>query len=193
MQHEAFMTRRYLAVFLPLLPAERLIRHRGNAPDRPFALVEKDRGAIRLIACDAQALGLGLMPGTALADARARVPDLAVFDHDAGADMALLGWIADGCERYTPACMLDPPQGLLLDISGCEHLFGDEARLAKDLQARDEIFDRKADAGTMNTRLAAALAELEQANKTIEDLRGRLAAEGAADMESFALGLGRWK
>jgi len=91
---------------------------------------------MRLVACDAQALKLGLMPGTALADARARVPDLAVFDHDAGADLALLGWLADGCERYTPACMLDPPQGLLLDISGCEHLFGDEARLAKDVQAR---------------------------------------------------------
>lgn len=91
---------------------------------------------MRLVACDAQALRLGLMPGTALADARARVPDLAVFDHDAGADMALLGWLADGCERYTPACMLDPPQGLLLDITGCEHLFGDEVQLAKDVQAR---------------------------------------------------------
>ncbi len=91
---------------------------------------------MRLVACDASALGLGLMPGTGLADARARVPELAVFDHDAGADLALLGWIADGCERYTPAVMLDPPQGLLLDITGCEHVFGDETRLAKDLKAR---------------------------------------------------------
>ena len=91
---------------------------------------------MRLVACDAEALALGLMPGTALADARARVPDLAVFDHDPVADMALLGWLADGCERYTPACMLDPPQGLLLDITGCEHLFGDEAQLAKDVQTR---------------------------------------------------------
>ncbi len=91
---------------------------------------------MRIAACDSAALGLGLTPGTALADARARVPELAVFDHDPAADMALLGWLADGCERYTPACMLDPPQALLLDISGCEHLFGDEAALAKDLKAR---------------------------------------------------------
>ena len=83
------------------------------------------------------------------------------------------------------------------------------AQQAKDLQARDEtiahlraryeeahnaiVADMKAEAGTMRTRLAAALAGLEQANKTIEDLRGRLAAEGAADMDSFALGLGRWR
>lgn len=92
---------------------------------------------MRLAACDAMALGLGLMPGTALADARGRVPDLAVFDYDPAADMELLGWLADGCERYTPACMLDLPQGLLLDITGCTYLFGeDEAVLAKDLKAR---------------------------------------------------------
>ena len=92
---------------------------------------------MRLAACDTAALGFGLTPGTALADARARVPELAVFDHDPAADITLLGWLADGCERYTPACMLDPPQGLLLDITGCTHLFGeDEAVLAKDLKAR---------------------------------------------------------
>lgn len=92
---------------------------------------------MRIAACDSAALALGLTPGTALADARARVPDLAVFDHDPAADVELLGWLADGCERYTPACMLDPPQGLLLDITGCAHLFGaHEAVLAKDLKAR---------------------------------------------------------
>ena len=43
-----------------------------------------------------------------------------------GADLALLGWLADGCERYTPAVMLDLPQGVLLDITGCAHLFGSD-------------------------------------------------------------------
>ncbi len=137
MQHEAFLTRRYLAVFLPLLPTQRLIRSKGSAPDTPFAMVEKQRGAMRLAACDSAALALGLSAGMALADARARVPDLAVFDHDPAADIALLGWLADGCERYSPACMIDPPQGLLIDITGCIHHFGgDEARLAKDLKQR---------------------------------------------------------
>lgn len=92
---------------------------------------------MRLAACDRAALELGLTPGTALADARARVPDLAVFVHDPAADIKLLGWLADGCERYTPTCMLDPPQGMLLDITGCAHLLGeDEAVLANDLKAR---------------------------------------------------------
>ncbi|MES2783033.1 MAG: DNA polymerase Y family protein, partial [Pseudomonadota bacterium] len=92
---------------------------------------------MRLAACDAAAQALGLSAGMALADARARVPDLAVFDHDPAADLELLGWVADGCERYSPACMIDPPQGLLIDITGCTHRFDDdEVRLAKDLKRR---------------------------------------------------------
>ena len=100
-------------------------------------MVEKQRGAMRLAACDPVALSLGLGAGMALADARARVPDLAVFDHDPAADLELLSWLADGCERYSPACMLDPPVGLLMDITGCTYRFGDdEVRLAKDLKQR---------------------------------------------------------
>ena len=100
-------------------------------------MVEKQRGAMRLAACDPAALALGLSAGMALADARARVPELAVFDHDPAADLNLLGWLADGCERYSPACMIDPPQGLLIDVTGCTYRFGDdEIRLAKDLKQR---------------------------------------------------------
>ena len=100
-------------------------------------MVEKQRGAMRLAACDPAALALGLSGGMALADARARVPELAVFDHDPAADLDLLDWLADGCERYSPACMVDPPQGLLIDITGCIYRFGDdEVRLAKDLKQR---------------------------------------------------------
>ena len=82
MQHEAFLTRRYLAVFLPLLPTQRLIRSKGSAPDTPFAMVEKQRGAMRLAACDPAALALGLSAGMALADARARIPDLIAVEAD---------------------------------------------------------------------------------------------------------------
>lgn len=91
---------------------------------------------MRLVACDAAALALGLTPGLALADARARVPELAVFDHDVQAEQKLLAWLADGCEQYTPACALDLPHGLILDISGCTHRFGSEGGLATDLQRR---------------------------------------------------------
>jgi protein ImuB len=112
-----------LAVYFPWLPAERLIRTRVAPPDTAFALTEKQKGAMRLVALSQPAHLLGLSPGLALADARARVPELAAFDYDHAADAALLERLAEACLRYTPKVMLDPPKGLLLDITGCAHLF----------------------------------------------------------------------
>lgn len=121
---------------LPLLPSERVARGKGAPHDVPFALVAREGGAVVLAAVDAAALGEGLVPGMTLADARARVPALATVAHDPAADLALLEWLADGCDRYTPMVMAVPPQGLVLDITGCEHAFGGEARLADDLCRR---------------------------------------------------------
>jgi protein ImuB len=143
----AAQERRHLAVYFPWLPAERLIRTRVAPPDTPFALVEKQKGAMRLIAVSQPAHLTGLGAGLALADARARVPDLLAFDYDRAADDALLERLAEACLRYTPKVMLDPPRGLLLDITGCAHLFekpsplqggglgGGDVRIAKSLQA----------------------------------------------------------
>ena len=92
---------------------------------------------MRLVAVSQPAHLMGLSPGLALADARARVPELLAFDYDQTADDALLERLAEACLRYTPKVMLDRPQGLLLDITGCAHLFEKgESELAADLHAR---------------------------------------------------------
>jgi protein ImuB len=110
--------RRYLALWFPLLPAD-LRRRRFGPDDAPLAFVEKQRGAMRIVALDARSLKLGLAPGLTLADARARVPELAAIDHDPYADRLWLERIADGCDRWTPMVALDPPDGVTLDITGC--------------------------------------------------------------------------
>ena len=63
-------------------------------------------------------------------------PELATVDEDPAADRALLEAIADDMERWTPLVALDPPDGLLLDISGCAHLFGGEAAMAGAIRRR---------------------------------------------------------
>lgn len=128
--------RRYLALFFPLLSADRWQREAGGGASAPQAFTEKQHGALRIVAVDAQALSQGIVPGMALADARARLPDLAAVDHDPAADAALLARVADDCDRYTPMVALDPPNGLILDITGCGHIWGGEAGLAGDLAAR---------------------------------------------------------
>ncbi len=76
------------------------------------------------------------MPGMTLADARALLPGLAAFDHAPHDDQAWLERLADGCLFYTPAVALDAPDGLVLDVTGCTHLFGQESVLADDVVAR---------------------------------------------------------
>ena len=72
----------------------------------------------------------------ALADARARLPELVSLPHDPDADAALLDLLADGADRYTPIVAVRPPHGLLLDITGCTHPFGGENGLVDDLHRR---------------------------------------------------------
>jgi protein ImuB len=92
----------------------------------------KQRGAFRLHALDEAALALGLEPGMALADARARVPALIDLPHDPDGEAALMARLADRAERFTPMVAIDAPEGLVLDIEGCAHLFGGEVALAGD-------------------------------------------------------------
>jgi protein ImuB len=120
--------------------------------------VEKQRGALRLTAVNPAAHILGMAPGLALADARARVPDLAAYDADDQADAALLERLAQSCLRYTPRVEIDPPQGLLLDITGCVHLF--DANLDRgEIQLAADLLQRLTCAGYSATYALSASAD----------------------------------
>ena len=103
----------------------------------PRVVVAPIESALRITAMNDAAARLGLKPGMALADARAMYPSLAGGRGRCGSrPRACSKPIADWCDRYTPLVGLDPPDGLLLDITGCAHLFGGEAALGRDLVAR---------------------------------------------------------
>jgi len=124
-------------VWFPLLPADRIIRQRKDARDKPpLVAVEKQKGAMRIGALSREAKRAGLVVGLTLADARARIPDLWVEEIDRRADADLLDAVADDCGRVTPIVMTDAPDGLTLDITGCEHLFGGEAQLRLGMSQR---------------------------------------------------------
>jgi len=117
----------------------------------PLVVVAKISNALQLTATDALAVRNGLHAGLPLADARARVPALDVVEADEAADRALIEAIADWCDRFTPLVALDLPYGLLLDVTGCAHLFGGEAALLQSLCGfvrKQEISVQAAIAGT---------------------------------------------
>jgi protein ImuB len=164
---------RLLAVQLPLLSTDRIRRDRlgrswrsagrrdAAEPAAPLVLYERLANADRIAALCEKASALGLSPGLGLADARARFPGLDVVAGDRAADAVLLAALADWCDRYTPLVALDPPHGLILDISGCAHLFGGEKALMDDLLARlfhQGFCARAAIAGHAGTALAVVAA-----------------------------------
>ncbi|NLR72322.1 DNA polymerase Y family protein [Novosphingobium sp. ERN07] len=126
------MKRRYLALWFPFLPTERLRiqeERTGRRPDTPLVLVAKIKGALRLGAVDVHARGLGITSGQTLADARALHPDLTVADMNEDADRHWLQRLAEHCIAWSPRVTVVPPDGVTLDIAGSEHLFGGEAGL----------------------------------------------------------------
>ncbi|MBB6122582.1 DNA polymerase Y family protein [Sphingobium subterraneum] len=150
--------RRILALWFPFLPADRLRKEEPDTrPDAPLALVEKVRGALRLGAVDARALALGVTAGLTLADARVRLPELIVADMDPAADRHWLDRLGRHCVRWSPLTAVAPPDGIVIDISGCAHLFGGEEGLMAAVE--DEMTARG-----MTIRCAAsATAEAAQA------------------------------
>ena len=122
------------------MPIERLRSTRAHLfvgrDETPIAFTETIGNAIRLAAVDLTATRVGLTPGLTLADARARVPELEVYEADPHADLDWLERLAGGCARYTPSVALLPPDALVLDITGCIHEFEGERGLACDIEAR---------------------------------------------------------
>lgn len=70
-----------------------------------------------------------------LADARTLCPELAVRISDPAGDLDFLEKLAVWAQRWGPWSALDPPDGLLVDITAVAHLFGGEVRLLADVEA----------------------------------------------------------
>ncbi|MCZ8349309.1 MAG: DNA polymerase Y family protein [Rhizobium sp.] len=141
-----------LSLFFPRLPTDRIARrrwglswrlHPGSTahPERaPLVCAGRSANAMRITALDESAEGFGLRAGQGLAEARAICANLDVVEADPAADRALLDAIADWCDRYTPLVALDGDNGLMLDITGCAHLFGGEEKLIEDVDRRMTAF-----------------------------------------------------
>ena len=94
------------------------------------------RAVRRLSAVSLEAARLGLRVGQKATDAAALVPDLISAEADPLADAAALTALADWCVRFSPAVAIDAPDGLFLDVTGTDHLWGGEETMLADLGAR---------------------------------------------------------
>ncbi len=95
-----------------------------------MAVVEPRGDSVTLVAVSAAAAEAGVYPGMTATAARSLVPSLALMEQDLEAERADFEALAAALGRFSPHVHMDFPGALLLDISGCERLFGSEPALA---------------------------------------------------------------
>lgn len=99
------------------------------------------KGAKRITMVNRAALKLGIQIGHSLSDARAIFPDLISHDADFKDDEAALLKLAHWFIRYTPfvkPIIVGAKTVILLDLTGCLHLWGSVESLLKDIFMRLE-------------------------------------------------------
>ncbi|WP_245419570.1 Y-family DNA polymerase [Phyllobacterium salinisoli] len=130
--------RHFLALWFPHLSTDRLRRENPwrRAVDAPLIVVDRIANALRLTAVDRSAAAAGLQIGMALTDARALFQNLEVATATPAEDARLLDRLADWCHRYSPLVAFDLPHGIVLDITGCDHLFGGLEAMLRDVVTR---------------------------------------------------------
>lgn len=132
-------------------------RARRQPPEPwPLLLIRRE-GPRRVVAhaCE-RAREAGVVPGMTLGDARAILPVGARIgpetpEKDAAALYALALW----ARRFTPSVAVDPPGGLLLDVTGCERVWRGEERLLRVLRKSMDGLGIRAEAAIAPTFGAA--------------------------------------
>jgi len=120
---------------LPRWPVDRLKRLSNAATVGPFALIQTVGNTTRLYATNVVAARMGLTTGMTLADAMSLVPGLQTGHADPAGDEAALGRLADWACRWSPWVAVDGEDGLILETTGCDHLFGGEQAMLDKMQA----------------------------------------------------------
>ena len=161
---------RVVSLYLPTWPTDRLRRHTGASPDgaasetgggdTPLILVGRDGRKRVVVAADTRARSLGIQPGMAASMAQALVAGLEVHNAEPAADAQALDRLALWLlRRYAPVVATDPPDGLMIDVTGATHLHGGETATLTDIVERLAtvgIASRVAAAGTYGAAHALA-------------------------------------
>ncbi|NBD31284.1 MAG: DNA polymerase Y family protein, partial [Alphaproteobacteria bacterium] len=147
--------RRILSVWFPRLGAERLLRRTGLDADVPFAVV-RDTGQMQVLCSLSDAAeAAGLRMNQPLRDAHAMCATLVTKLQNPHQEAAFLASLARWAERLSPWVATQPPDALLLDITGCAHLFGGEEAMARQIIEEAAFFGLTTRCGLAGTVGAA--------------------------------------
>jgi protein ImuB len=140
------MQQRFMSIWFRHLTTDWQTIRRPELKTIPFVFVAPDRNRIVVVAANPIAEHQGIHQGMPAADAKAFVQDLEVIDEQPNRVNKLLKGLGEWCIRYSPIVAVDLPDGLILDISGCDHLWGGEREYLKEIvnRLRSKGYDTRA-------------------------------------------------
>lgn len=147
--------RRILSLWFPSLGADRLIRRDPQLADLPLAVVEEVQNAQVLTSLNPVARGHGLRVGQPVRDAHAMCEGLITRTRRLPAEQAFLAALQRWAGKFSPWVAPEAEDGLVVDLTGCAHLFGGEAPLLEVVQQDCNDLGLAVRMGLADTRGAA--------------------------------------
>ncbi len=142
-------------------PQAHAVTSHQSAHTSPRVLLQENRVVLR----NQAAIQAGISQGTTLATAHSIAPDLTHHHRDTALEHARLQLLAETLYQFTSQVSLQPPNGLLLEISGSLRLFGTTIDLSNRVRLQCEALGHRALISTDKTPLAALLLARSQASR----------------------------
>jgi protein ImuB len=135
------MKKRFVSIWFHHLKTDWFARHKerlelGNITDQPFVVAQKSHGKMLITAINKKAESQGITHGMAVADARAIVKNIVVVDDIPLLEQKVLRGLAEWSIRFSPIVTSDVPDGLIIDATGCSHLWGGEKEYLRAISNR---------------------------------------------------------
>ncbi|MCX3267467.1 DNA polymerase Y family protein [Pedobacter agri] len=132
------MQRRFVSIWFRQLLADWQLIRRPELSGVPFVFAAPDHGRMMITAVSELAQGFGVEVGMRAADAKAICPGLEVLDDKPERPKKLLKGLGEWCVRYSPIVAIDEfaMDGLILEATGCSHLWGGERGYLKEIVSR---------------------------------------------------------
>ncbi|MEO6638800.1 MAG: DNA polymerase Y family protein [Ginsengibacter sp.] len=168
------MQKRFVTIWFSSLKPDWFIRRQPALKAIPFVLASPEHGRMVIRAANNLAKKDGIEAGMVLADARAINSSIEVLDDKPELSEKLLKGIAEWCIRYSPFVAIDFPGGIILDATGCTHLWGGEKKYLTDIVTRLKEFGYHVRAAIADTIGAAwAVTHFGRGDNIIESNRQR--------------------
>lgn len=118
-----------MSIWFPRLGAERLVRVDPLLSGQPIVVVEEVGNLQAVSSVNAIGAGFGIQRGQPARDAHAMCPGLISRARSAVAEERFLAALQRWAGKFSPWVSQENEDGLVVDLTGCAHLFGGEETL----------------------------------------------------------------